>query len=207
MIKLTCMHIQRRANVCTWTYINLYVHIHTHSAHTCFSLDTCIRMRCPHIWVYASLHMCINVYILHKCLFMHEASCFCTCVYVCVSTHCFPPCISGHLPLPKRKAENKVPGAQKEKDEGCPRNLQFRRLQPPPGSSLPYRLKRSNDQLPLQPPCPCFWVPLCSLLKVVLQRERRSPLEGRDRGKAFVGWRGNLQECPNGKATLNRTFS
>lgn len=104
MIKLTCIHRQRYANVCTWTYVNPYVHIHTHSVYTYLSLDTCIWMRCPHIWVYVSLHMCVNVCILHKCLFMHEPSCFCTvCMFVCLPIVFHPafwdisPCLRGRL--------------------------------------------------------------------------------------------------------------
>lgn len=148
-------------------------------------------------------HGCTCVYIawiaLYACGFV-----ICTCVYVCVSVHCSPPCILGHRPLAKRKAENKLTGLR-GKDEGCPRGLKFRHPIPYLEVVSPIDSKGNVISSHLTPhPC----VSESHLLPYERRTEKQAkPLEGRAWGRTCVGQRANLQECPNGKATLHRTFS
>lgn len=119
----------------------------------------------------------MNACKLHECLFMRKGLCFCACVYVCVYIHYSPPCILGKLPWAKRKAENKVTGAQNGGRRDTPGTPKSGHPSPPPRSNSPSTLTRYNDRLPPHPH------PLCPTLfpseRSGAEREA-NPLEDRE---------------------------
>lgn len=161
-----------------------------------FHLKWLISTELEYICMY--VYMYILIYIIRMC------------VCVCVCTH-HPLCVLGELPLAKRKAVNSRWGKAEErvfrrKGWGTPQTPEVQTCPSLFWEQCPLvtqKLRWLISPLIAHP----LRVPLCSPLKEVLQTARQSPRGQKDWGKVYEGWRGNLQECPNGKATLNRMFS
>lgn len=86
-----------------------------HTAHMCTHHSHIYVATCICVCVYVSMHMHMSVCIARISFYTWGLIIF---VYLCI--HYFPPCILGEVPLTKRKAENKIPGAQKEKKSYVP---------------------------------------------------------------------------------------
>lgn len=103
--------------MCTDAYLRLDVsssihrHTYTHTQYSCVCIGL-LHVDAMYTYMWACTCMWKCVYYIN--VFMHEGSCFCTCLYVCVYICYSPPCILGHLPLAKRKAENKATSAQRK---------------------------------------------------------------------------------------------
>lgn len=161
-------------------------------------LHTCVHI--THIYMVATyIYMCVCMWactciwvcVLHECLFIHEGSSF---LFICVFIISLPAFWERSLWLR---------GRLRIKSQGLRRK--GRVMSQRSKVQTPHLLSRSkisshSSSFPLR-------VPFSSLLRQGAAEWGKVSWRTERLRKGLCEGRGNLQECPRGKAILNRTFS
>jgi len=157
--------------------------------------------------------MYVSVCILQECLlnvWKPMVLCLCKCVCVCILiTH---PVFWESSPWLRGRLWTKLLGKgwgkafQKERLRDTPEtwspDMPFPFLETVSPSDSEGKMMDFSPHRPSSA-CPTLFPPR----KKCCREWDKTPRGQKDWGKGYEGWRGNLQECPNGKATLNRMFS
>ena len=195
------MDVHRRLPMLAWKLIYMQTYIHMQCTHA-YILHPCIWVQCTHMCICKFAHVCECMYIAWMSVDVWTLTflCLCKCMFVCILIP--HPVFWESSPWLRGRLRIKSQGLRR-KGWGMPQRPE---IQTSPSFFWEECPQVTQKIRWLTRPCiPHFLcVPLCSPPKEVLQRVRQSPQRQKDWGK---GWRGNLQECPNGKATLNRMFS